>query len=423
MTETLLHYLWRNRLYRTGEYYTVQGEKIGILHPGFPNDDAGPDFKQAIIKIGEITWAGDVELHLRTSDWERHNHTADEKYNRVVLHVVYIHDREIVTQSGRSPAIFELRPWILQETIERYAALQNSAQALPCRQGLEQISPLLFNAVLARVNAERMLRRRKVVEEMVQSCQHSWQEAFFRQLLLSYGFKTNTPAFELLGRSLPFSILQKHLTNQVQTYALLFGQAGMLTDDEVDDYISALSEEYVYLKQKYRLHPIVATSWNLRRLRPQNFPGMRLAQLSQFLHKNPKVFHTILACQDIESLTSLFRTEPHPYWKTHYMIGVPSDNHTSIMGIDMANLLVINGIVPFLYSYGTFMGNIDLQERAFHLLETLPYEKNKITTQYQKYGFPAENALQSQGVLELSQCYCKKRKCLDCGIGQKLLHR
>lgn len=423
MTEALLHYIWRKRLYKTGEYKTVSGERIVILHPGFPHSDAGPDFKQAIIKIGEITWAGDIELHLKTSDWERHNHSADKKYDQIILHVVFEHDKEIWTKSGRKPAIFELKSWVMSETVTRYRELQNAGTALPCVQGISRISPELFNSVLTRAGMERLCRREKIIAESLIQCQQNWQELFFRHLLICYGFKTNATAFDLLGRSLPWKYFQNHLSNQLQTYALIFGQAGLLSDDHSDNYVLTLNDEFTYLQKKYRLHPISKSSWNLLRLRPQNFPGMRLAQVSELFHQNPQIFRSIFNCTDPNSLAALFRVTPHNYWETHYMPDIPSDKHSAIMGGDMINLLIINCIIPFFYSYGKFMGNIDLQEKATLLLELLPPEKNKSITIYRKYGFPIENAMHSQGVLELMQYYCKKRRCLDCGIGQNLLRR
>ena len=421
MTEALLHYIWRNRLYKTGEYKTINGERIVILHPGFTHNDAGPDFKQAIVKIGEITWAGDIELHLKTSDWNRHNHSTDKKYDHIILHVVFEHDNEIWTESGRKPIIFELKPWILPETITRYEELQNVGRSLSCAQGTERISPELFNSVLTRAGMERLRRREKIITESLIQCQQNWQETFFRHILICYGFKTNATAFELLGRSLPWKHFQNHLNNQLQTYALIFGQAGLLNDKYRDSYIMALNDEFTYLQKKYRLNPISKSSWNLLRLRPQNFPGMRLAQASELFHQNPQIFRSIFNFTNQDSLVSLFRTTPHNYWQTHYMPDIPSDKHSAIMGDNMINLLIINGVIPFFYSYGRFMGNIDLQERAFHLLELLPPEKNKSTTLYRKYGFPINNSMHSQGVLELMQYYCQKRRCLDCGIGQSLL--
>lgn len=421
MTEALLHYLWRNRLYNVGNYFTIQGESLSILHPGFMHHDAGPDFKQAIIKIDEITWAGDVELHLRTSDWNRHKHANDEKYNRVVLHVVYEHDEMVKTQSGREPAIFELKPWIRKDIEDRYVNLFENSYQLPCSMGLSDISQLLLNSVLTRVSVERLARRDMLIRETLQSCEQNWQETFFRHLLIGFGFKTNAAAFEQLGRSIPYRYLQRHLNNQLQTYAFLFGQAGMLIDDIDEEYVCLLSDEYLYLQQKYRLLPISGASWNLLRLRPQNFPGIRLAQVAELLHQQPKLFKTILQISNVEELIKLFRVVPHPYWKKHYVVGSMCDNHSAVMGKNAAMVLIINVVIPFLYSYGSFMGNLDLQERAFAFLEALPYENNSIASFYKKIGFASYSALHSQAVLELSHYYCQKKRCLECGIGQKLI--
>ena len=421
MTESFLHYLWKHSLYCFVQLKTTDGKTLKIIHPGYPHQDAGPDFKQAIIKINDMIWAGDVEIHLHSSDWFKHGHQDDLKYQSVVLHVVFEHDTDIPRSACELFPTLELKEYIPKKMLEEYLKLSLSENELPCKSQLHQINDLQFAALLSGKAMERLLNRQKMIFDIVNQCQGNWNEAFFRILTINFGFKTNSAAFELLGKSISFKHLLSHANARLQIYALIFGQAGMLEIETEDSYQKALFSEYQYLKYKYKLTSIHEKNWNYLRLRPKNFPCVRLAQLSELLFRSPDLFQKILLEENIENLSVLFSCKPHDYWQTHYHFSKISKKHDTSLGKNTTNLLLINTVSPILFAYATFHGNSDLQQRAFDILENIPFEENNITQFYKNAGFPAHKALYSQAILELKAHSCSKKKCLDCSIGSYII--
>lgn len=424
MDESLLHYFWRNKIFATVPLRTTDGRELRILRGGNPHQDAGPDFKQALIKVDGLLWAGDVEIHVRASDWLRHGHQNDRKYGSIVLHVVYEEDVEL----GLPCPTLELKPYIPPSMIAEYENLSRSTELLPCRSFLPSVTPLQFTELLSRLAAERYGRKQKEVLDSLHSCHDSWHEAVFRRFVVSFGFRTNAAAFELLAQSLPYKYVLKHKDSRLQVYALVFGQAGMLEaertgDLENDDYYRMLQDEYRYLRYKYGLVPIPVKMWNLLRLRPQNFPCVRLAQLSECLYRIPDLMDQLLHCGRVEALTHISGFTPNEYWETHRHFGRSSPRHSCQIGEQTVNLLVINTIVPVRLAYATFHGDETVREEAFSLLEEVGFEDNVITRQYVKAGFPNRSALYSQALLELHKNYCLPKQCLRCDIGCLILKR
>ena len=424
MTESFLHYVWRHTLYQFADIHTTDGCRLQVVHPGYPHQDAGPDFKQAVIKIDDITWAGDVELHLKSSDWLKHGHQNDAKYRSVILHVVYEHDTDILRMPGEHYPTLALKNYIPQPLLEEYLKLSRSENDLPCQAQLSMLSRLQLTSILSGKAIERLFHKQEHIVSIVNQCQANWEEAFFRILAMNFGFKTNTTAFELLGRSLPFKYIQKHAQVRTQVYALLFGQAGMLEENIIeDDYCHALFEEYHYLKYKYRLTPIPEKSWNYLRLRPRNFAALRLAQLSELLHNHPHLFQQMREFPEQEQIEKLFVCSPHPYWETHSKFGKTTTKRDCAPGKETINLLLINTVVPMLFAHAAFHGEEALQQKALTILEQCPFEKNSITMPYKEAGFPTDSALESQAIIELHHHYCKKKRCLDCEVGSTILRR
>lgn len=419
MKEALLHYFWKNKLFAAQNLHTTDLRSVQVIRPGFPHQDAGPDFKQAVLKIDDITWVGDVEIHVRSSDWNRHGHQHDEKYQSVILHVVYEQD---VTLGGNFPTL-ELKSYLPPPMIAEYEAMTRSPDLLPCRHALGNISPLQFASWLSRLAVTRLQRRCDEIFTTLHACRDSWQEAVFRCFITNFGFRTNASAFELLAKSLPYKYLLKHKDSRLQVYALVFGQAGMLEDDPEtpDEYYVMLQSEYRYLRYKYRLTPIPVKVWNLLRLRPQNFPCVRLAQLSECLYRIPDLIEQILSFNSIDSLHAISNFEPHPYWKTHLHFGKESPPHQCKIGKQTFNLLIINTVAPVRMAYATFVGNEKAKEQSLSLLETIAFESNNITRQYAEAGFPTDNALYSQAILELYRSCCTPKHCLQCDIGCQIL--
>lgn len=422
MTEAFLHYLWKHRLFDFMNVRTTDGEPLRIIFPGYHNTDAGPDFRQAIVQIGAMKWAGDVEIHIRSSDWYRHHHQEDEKYLSVALHVVYEHDCEVERRKGEIFPTLELKQYIPLEMFTQYQRLVSSPLQLPCFSYLTDMESVHFQSLLSSMVMERMLRKQEDVLRMLGECRGDWKETLYRLLAAGFGFKTNVPAFELLAKSLPLKVLSKHTDSEVQTAALIFGQAGMLERAEVDDYYNSLKYEYDYLRYKYHLMPIGEHHWNLLRLRPPNFPCVRLAQLAALMHHTPDLMTFFLDSPSVSSLKKVFSVSADPYWKTHYHFGKKTIlEHSAVLGDMAVNLLIINTVIPFLFAHHRFFGNENQLEQTLALLEELPFESNKRTREFAHTPFPQQNAMDSQALLELSQYYCTPKRCLECAIGERIV--
>lgn len=428
-SEYLLHYIWKNSIFTSFDFQTTAGETIKIIHPGYAHQDAGPDFKQAIIKINRILWAGDVEIHIHTSDWFKHKHHQDPKYNSVILHVVYEDDLPDVKETKDKFPILELKNYINQKVIENYESIYKSSQILPCNTFIQNkiehdkdYLKLIFTDLYSKLITERLEYKQIQINKIYTETKGDWNETIFRLLAINFGFKTNQPAFELMSKSIPFKVLRNHSNNHLQVYALLFGQSGMFENQlDEDEYYTTLQNEYLYLRKKYNLVPIHIKNWNLLRLRPLNFPCIRIAQLCEVIHHYPQLFSHIENHTELAQFEHIFLKKPDSYWETHYHFGTPSAEHSVLIGKSTFNLLMINTIIPVLYTYGAFAGRTYLQERALDLYTVIDAENNHLITRYKESGFPIVTSLDSQAVLHLSKHYCQYKKCLDCPLGQKII--
>ncbi len=423
MKEAFLHYVWRNRLFRDEGVRTTSGEPLRIVFPGYPNSDAGPDFRQAVIQIGSITWAGDVEIHLRSSDWHRHRHQEDAKYQSVILHVVYEHDAEVERQPNEYYPTLALRGLVPEEIFRRCDELVGSPELLACRSKIHVCDPLALQAFVSAMAMERLLRKQEWVLDTVRQCQGDWHEALYRLLSVSFGFKTNGDAFELLARSLPYRILSRHLDSALQVNALLFGQAGMLETPLGDAYFSKLKYEYDYLRYKYSLQPIGTERWNLLRLRPSNFPCLRIAQLAALLIRNRDLLDTLLNTSDLDVLRRCFAVSADSYWRTHYHFGRETESHGVSLGMSMADSLLINTVVPFLFAHYKFFGVDEKLESVMSVWDRLPFEDNRLTRVCEGTPIRCGSALDSQAMIELLGQYCKKKRCMECTVGDRIIQK
>jgi hypothetical protein len=427
MKEELLQYLWQHKIFMQNELITTDGRDIHIISPGMMHHDAGPDFKQAVIRINDIIWAGDVEIHVNGSDWYRHHHQNDEKYKSVILHVVYNADMEIVRQDKEYIPTLELKNYISEEMLEEYKKLTLSTNNVPCGNSIASIPSLTLTSIISAFAVDRLLRRQEQLFRLLKKCADDWSELTYRALAINFGFKINSTAFELLAQSLPYKILQRHGDSRLQTYALIFGQAGFLqaynpeagTQTSKDEYFAQLYDEYEYLRYKYKLTAIPAGLWNLLRLRPINFPGIRLAQFSELLFTCADLFNELVLSENISNVYNIFNSiRPHKYWQTHFQPGKVTRKHPAHLGKDSINLLFINSIAPLTFAFGSFSGRDQMKSKALEILENTPAESNHITRQFCAYSFPHDSAICSQAMLELYSNFCKKRKCYSCPIGQ-----
>ncbi len=422
ITEDLLCYLWKFRLFELNDLKTVSGDTVEIINPGFRNTDSGPDFSEAKIRIGDTLWAGNVELHLNSSDWVKHAHTTNKAYDSVILHVVYSHDLPISRTDGTLIQTLELKGRIPLQIESKYHDLMQNLYWIPCENKLKEVDNFIISNWLSRVLIERLELKSREVLNLVEEQKGSWDDAFYIAMARNFGFKTNALPFEMLARALPQQILAKHKNNSLQTEALIFGQAGFLKDAIEDSYHRQLKIEYSYLRKKYKLIPIDVYLWKFLRLRPNNFPTVRLAQFAALVTNSNHLFSKVIEIREKKELGKLFENLPvNSYWETHFRFVKVTEPASKQLGKESINNILLNTVAIFIFSYGKYIGNSSLTKRAIELLESLPGETNSIVNRYNSIGLKSPGADASQALLQLKKYYCDTKKCLSCGIGVKLL--
>ena len=422
-TEDFIHYIWKFRLFDRDNLQTTAGENIEVFSAGLPNTDSGPDFHNARLRIGDTTWAGNVELHINSSDWHKHKHTDDNAYKNVILHVVYRDDEPIVLPDGRRLATLELKDLISPELYNRYHHLvYGNQQFIPCEGSVQAVDDITLRNWLTRVLIERLEKRSDAVMATLEKNKGDWEEAFYQFLAAQFGFKTNAVPFELMAKSLPQLTLAKHKNNPLQIEALIFGQAGFLEEEFKDDYPKKLKEEYGFLQKKNNLVPVEKHLWKFMRMRPQNFPTIRLAQFAALIIKSNHLFSKMIEIKDVTYLRKLFtELQINPYWETHYRFEAESKPSSKSLGESSIDILLLNTFVLFLFCYGKHNQQEYYINRALKLLEKLPAEQNNIVTNFGLLGIKVSTAFDSQALLELKNNYCNYKKCLHCGVGNKIL--
>ncbi|MGY3052488.1 hypothetical protein ACVWYG_000678 [Pedobacter sp. UYEF25] len=420
--EEFLHYVWRFKSFDFCNLQCVDGTPFSILHVGLLNQHAGPDFSQAKIKIEDTILVGDVEIHLKSSDWLRHNHQVDPAYDTVILHVVFEHDADITRKDGTLIPVLKLKNRIAIDLIERYADLCLNLNAFPCSAQIGSIDKFIVDAFLSRTLIERFEQKADLLGKSLEQLKGNWDEAFYHMLAANFGFKVNALPFELFAKALPQQIYAKHKENALQVEALVFGVAGFLNDNYLEQYPKDLKTEFEFLKKKYALQALSPSIWKFMRMRPQNFPTVRLAQFAALILKENHLFSKILNIKSPTELRALFENLPlNPYWKTHYHFKKETPAVGAQMGRASIDNILLNTVALFLFAYGKHTGTDGYVHRAIKLLEQLPAEINAITASFKSAGVQLEHAFASQGAIQLKKAYCDQKKCLFCGIGIKIL--
>jgi hypothetical protein len=414
--EKLLQFIWQFQYFNPSELYAVKGEKIEIVTPGKINFNQGPDFLEAQIKIDDTLFAGSVELHLQTSNWEEHCHSTDSNYNNVILHVVFEHDADIPSNIP----VLELQQRIAKLLIERYNGLMQAPELIACSNSISDIKDILWTGWKERLIAERLLRKAKIIFNFNEQNQYHWEETFWWMLARNFGTKVNSDAFETVARSLPLTVIGKHKHQLISVEALLLGQAGLLNNKFREDYPKMLQREYRFLKKKYNLQPIHIPVHFLR-MRPGNFPTIRLAQLSALINNSAHLFSIILETGTIDSLKKIFDVTANDYWHYHYVIDELSAFKKKILGKDMIDNVIINTIVPVLFAYGSYHKEEKYKQKALEWLEKISPESNTITKGFSELNVSNKNAFDSQALIELKTQYCDQKHCLKCVIGNAIL--
>jgi hypothetical protein len=423
MKEEFLHYAWKTRQFKSDDLQTTGELSLKIVHPGELNTDSGPDFFNAKIMIDGQLWVGNVEIHVRASDWIRHRHEQDAAYDNVVLHVVFENDAPVATNAGGIMPTLELKSRINQLQYVQYLRLRSSKESIPCASRLDELPGVIAAGWLSRLLVERLERKVALLEKELENSGNDWDEVFYRHLARQFGMKVNADPFQWLASAAPYKILARQSDNLLQTEALLFGQSGLLPEKVADVYTGALIREYAHMQVKYNVRPMPTQRWKFMRLRPNNFPTLRIAQLAGLLYRNSRLFVRCMETHDVVELRGMLDVPASGYWETHYVFGKSSRRRTKNLGPQAIDTILVNTIVPFKFLYGRTKGDEAMQAQAVELLETLPPEDNQVVREWQRLGLHACCAGETQAMLELSGNYCEKRRCLQCHIGNWLLDK
>ena len=424
MREEFLYYLWENRLITNNgtcpvaPLQTTDGEPVGIVTTGYRNTNSGPDFLEAKIQISDKLWAGHVEIHVKSSDWNRHGHQTDKAYKNVILHVVYEND----VQVNEIPTL-ELKGHFDESLFTQYQKLISSKNWIPCEKSIAQVPVFTRLSWLDRMAVERLESKSETVTKILNSNQFDWEDALYKLLMRYFGLKVNNEAFETLSNLLPFKTLLKHADNLVQLEAMLMGCAGFLEADFTEEYPMLLKREFAVMKAKFNLLTMPAERWKFMRMRPSNFPTIRLAQMAQLIHKNGCLFSKIREAKDTAEVKALFDVAASEYWETHWRFDVPTESKLKHLGDATADVLIINAVAPLLFCYGKLHKNESVCDTTMQFLEETEAEDNAIIRHFAQCGIKAENAMQTQALLHLYSYFCKRKRCLECRIGNVLLHK
>ena len=419
--EQLLHYVWKHKIFPLKELKTTTGQQVEVIDTGLANTDAGPGFFNAKLKLDGVLWIGNIEIHERSSDWFKHGHHADAGYNSVILHIASEIDMEISRSNGeRIPQIQLICPEAVRTN---YKELLETDSYPPCYRIIPSLPPFTAHSWMTALQMERFEQKATLLNERLKRCQGNWEDAFFITLARNFGFGLNGDAFETWAHQLPFRAVDKHRNDLFQIEAIFFGQAGILEDSDGDGYYLRLKKEYTYLQHKFELIPMDASLWRFLRLRPANFPHIRIAQLACLYHRAYGLLSRIMETETLQGVRDILKGGTSEYWLTHYTFGGSSPSRPKTLSNTSLDLLIINTVVTFLYAYGLHKGNRVLCARAGSFLEELKAENNYITRMWEQYGMKASNAADSQALIQLKKEYCDKKKCLYCRIGYEYLKR
>ena len=425
MKEHVLHFIWQHQYFNHNDLQCEDGQLITIIKKGNKNTNEGPDFDLALVKIGNIEWAGTIEIHIRSSDWNLHRHSAHNAYNNVILHVVWDNDTQIINNDGMPIPTLVLKNNVSKELIAKCNSLIENIQPIPCSSQFENVNYLTKIGMLERVLVSRLERKAELVLGLLDQNKGDWEETAYQVLAQNFGFKVNAAPFLRLAQNLPFKMLLKHTEDTLQMEALLFGQAGMLEEESVDEYYWSLKREYQFLSHKYQLsaNKLAKNEWKFMRMRPPNFPTIRLSQLASLLVAAKGFFSQIIEQENLGKLKNLFAVQQSEYWQKHYQFGKISARKLNGIGAEAADTLIINTVCVILVAYSIYKSDEEYLEKAMQLLEQLGCEGNAITRQWDELGVHAKNAFDSQAQIELFNEYCTKKQCLNCMIGHELLNR
>ena len=423
MNEDFLHYVWLYKMFSKVDFKTTGNEHLSIIKSGLHNKNAGPDFLNAQLKIDGQTWIGNVEIHLKASDWYLHNHEKDLNYDAVILHVVWENDVDIYMKNNKPIPTLVLKNFIDETVLNKYKNLFLAPTAwLPCKNAISTVDKFIFNNWKERLFFDRLERKSEEINILLQQENNNFEAVLFQLLIKNFGLKVNGNSFLRLAQSVDYSVIKKLSFHTNQLAALLFGQAGFLEEDTEVEYHKELRKEYDYLKHKFKLNHIPKNEFSFFRMRPNNFPTIRIAQLVALFHKHQNLFSKLIAIDNLEEFYELFTIVVNPFWQTHYNFESISKKSSKKITTSFVDLLIINTIIPLKFLFQKSRGEVD-EEFFLVLLKKMKPEKNSIISKFSEIGVSSKNAFDTQALLELKNNYCAPKRCLECAIGNTILKR
>lgn len=420
MKEDFLHYLWKFKKFDTLNLRTVNHEEITIINTGNYLELAGPDFFNAQIKIGNQKWAGNVEIHLKSSDWYAHNHEKDSAYENVILHVVWEHDAEIFRQNNTEIPVLVLKDYISPEIVLNYNSLTLPKSWIFCEKQITQVGSFVFKNWQERLFFERLERKSKSIYDLLEETNQDWEAVLFCLLAKNFGLNTNGNSFLQLAKAIPFSIIRKESFELENLEALFFGNAGLLDSDKEDVYFKDLKFRYFYLLHKYQLEKVYIEPVQFFKHRPDNFPTIRLSQLANLYHEHQNLFSKVIELKSIADIYKLLNSSAGLYWQNHYQFDKESPKKRKTLSNSFIDLLVINTIIPLQFAYSKTRGE-SVSEDLISILDEISPEKNSIIEKFKSFGIKSVNAFDTQSLLQLKKEYCDVNGCLKCAVGMELL--
>ncbi len=423
MKEKFLHYVWQYKLFNQSNLITTNKENVFIVHSGIQNNNSGPDFLNAKIEIGGQLWFGNIEIHLKSSDWYAHNHEKDSNYDAVILHIVYEDDVEIFMKNNTPIPTLELKGKINKEVLVNYNKLfSKNIRWIPCEKQIGFIDDFLMNNWLERLFFERLELKSTFISELLLKSNNDFEAVLFQLLAKNFGLKVNGEAFFKLATSFEYSVLRKNQHKEKELSSLLFGQAGFLEEERTEKYYKELQETYSYLKHKHSLKNIEKNNFQFFRMRPSNFPTIRLAQLSALYFKHQHLFSKLITLNKLSDFYVLFSVEINDFWNDHFTFEKPSKKSIKKITKAFVDLLLINTILPLKFVYLKRIGQLD-EEELLEFVKQMNPEKNAIITKFNEQKVASESAFETQALLQLKNNYCSTKECLQCKIGNRILRK
>lgn len=420
MKEDFLHFLWQFKKFDLAKLHTTKGEKLTIVSSGLYLQKAGPDFFNAQIIIGTQKWAGNVEIHCRSSDWYLHSHETNPSYDNVILHVVWEHDIEVFRKDNTELAVLELSNYVPKKMLENYQSLMLDKTWLFCEKQIASVDGFVLDNWKERLFFERLEKKSRLIWKTFSETLNDWEALLFCLLAKNFGLNSNGETFLKIALSIPFQKIRKESFEVRNLEALFYGRAGLLDNENEDVYFLDLKERWGYLRHKHLLKRIYVDPVQFFRLRPSNFPTIRLSQLANLYHSKPGLFSEVIESKSLAEFYKLFNVSASDYWSDHYQFDRQSRKKEKKLTNVFIDLLLINTVVPLKFAHAAYLGN-DISEEIVQLLREISAEKNIIIDKFQDFGIAVNNAYETQALLQLKNEYCNKKRCLECGIGMELM--